>query len=254
MFPALYHAHHARRRADLAYWLELAGRCPGRWLELGAGTGRVTRPLAAAGQVVVGLERDPAMLAYLRASGDLPPALRLLRADLTALPLTGPFAAVLIPCNTWTTLRDEERRRALLGIRRVLAPGGIFAAAMPNPSAVRSLPLRRALQLEDEFPHPYRGAPVRVLGGWERQARRRGPSRPAAETITLHWEYQTAGGDPDAGVETVAAAVTHYLHAPQVLLAELESVGLRPRALYGDYDRRPYTSDSDLLIWEAGAF
>src|SRR5436189_2242504 len=67
---ALYDYEYRRRRADVTFYRELArGRLGthGHILELGAGSGRVTVPLARAGYHVVALDQSAAMLDGLRA-------------------------------------------------------------------------------------------------------------------------------------------------------------------------------------------
>ncbi len=49
-------------RADLPLWIALADTTGGRIVDLGAGTGRVSIPLAAAGHEVVAVDLDPALL------------------------------------------------------------------------------------------------------------------------------------------------------------------------------------------------
>ncbi|MDB4954112.1 MAG: Methyltransferase type 12 [Myxococcales bacterium] len=66
---ALYDYEYRRRRADVAFYRELANKrlgASGRVLELGAGTGRVTIALARAGHEVVAVDASPQMLARLR--------------------------------------------------------------------------------------------------------------------------------------------------------------------------------------------
>ncbi len=57
-------------REDLPYWLALAAETGGPVLDIGAGTGRVTLALAAAGTAVVGLDIEPALLAALAHRGE----------------------------------------------------------------------------------------------------------------------------------------------------------------------------------------
>src|SRR6185503_568738 len=67
---ALYDYEYRRRRADVAFYRELARKrlgASGRILELGAGSGRITIPLARAGYEVVAIDSSAAMLAKLRA-------------------------------------------------------------------------------------------------------------------------------------------------------------------------------------------
>src|SRR5450432_2020798 len=74
--PALYDYEYRRRRSDVTFYRELARKrlgAGGRILELGAGTGRITIPLARDGHRVVALDQSPGMLAGLTARvGKLP--------------------------------------------------------------------------------------------------------------------------------------------------------------------------------------
>ncbi|HSR96690.1 MAG TPA: methyltransferase domain-containing protein, partial [Kofleriaceae bacterium] len=76
MDAALYDYEYRRRRADVTFYRELARRRGAdRILELGAGSGRVTVPLARDGHYIVAVDRSPAMLARLRDRvARLPPA------------------------------------------------------------------------------------------------------------------------------------------------------------------------------------
>lgn len=55
-----------RYRADLPLWQELAARCDGPILDVGAGSGRVTLQLARAGHSVTALDRNELLLTALR--------------------------------------------------------------------------------------------------------------------------------------------------------------------------------------------
>ena len=50
-------------RRDVPFWRRAALKATGRVLELGCGTGRVTKPLARAGVDIVGIDRSAPMLA-----------------------------------------------------------------------------------------------------------------------------------------------------------------------------------------------
>ncbi len=98
-----------------------------RVLDVGAGTGRLTRILAAAGATVVAVDREPSMLAVARARG----ASFTAAADAVSLPLRE--NNVDLGCAGWVfghfphwsarTWR-EEAGRAIAEMRRVVRPGG----------------------------------------------------------------------------------------------------------------------------------
>lgn len=96
-----------------------------RLLEVGIGTGRITRPLMERGVRVAGIDIAPKMVAKLReqlSADHLQPDLML--GDATRLPLRNDsFRAVLMVhvlhlVSDWRAVIDETRR--------VLAPGGVF--------------------------------------------------------------------------------------------------------------------------------
>lgn len=133
---------------DLPLWEELAERCGGPVLELGCGTGRVALHLARRGHRVIGLDRDPELLAALRERaagfrpsgvGQEPRALvEPLLADARDFELESPVSLVLAPTHLLQLLADPaERAESLRCIAAALRPGGILAAAiiegMPEP-------------------------------------------------------------------------------------------------------------------------
>src|SRR3954470_5080795 len=95
----LYDYEYRRRRADVGFYRELARKRlgeGGRILELGAGSGRVTIPLARAGYDVVAVDSSRPMLAKLRARvATLPKAvakrITVVEADLRDFQIPGKF-------------------------------------------------------------------------------------------------------------------------------------------------------------------
>lgn len=123
--------------ADLPLWEELAERCGGPVLELGCGTGRVALHLARRGHRVIGLDRDPRLLAVLAERGaDL--SVRGVEADARDFELESPASLVLAPTHLLQLLPDSAgRAESLRCIAAALRPGGLLAAAiiegMPKP-------------------------------------------------------------------------------------------------------------------------
>jgi SAM-dependent methyltransferase len=93
-------------------------------LELGAGAGRVTRPLAALGHPVVAVDESPQMLARLRAT--VPPGapVETVRATIQGLDLGRRFDAVLLGSYLVNVPDDAVRLAFLAACRRHLADGG----------------------------------------------------------------------------------------------------------------------------------
>ena len=130
--PGVYDLLFDDRTDDVRFYVALA-RGRGRALEYGAGTGRVTVPVARAGCAVVAVERAPAMLDGLRerlaAEGpDVRARVTPVAADAAALDLDERFELVMFPFNGLAHLHTAEALAAFFArVRRHLAPGGLFA-------------------------------------------------------------------------------------------------------------------------------
>ena len=114
----------------------VAGRPPGRALDLGCGTGTNVRYLAERGWQATGLDFAPSAIAKARRKlGPFPATL--LVGDVTQmekLPLPGPFDLAL-DMGCFHSLADEGRTRYAVGLKHWLARGGIYLlyAWLPDP-------------------------------------------------------------------------------------------------------------------------
>ncbi|MCA9708658.1 MAG: class I SAM-dependent methyltransferase [Myxococcales bacterium] len=136
----LYDFEYDDRRNDLEWYRALARhRAPaGPILELGAGTGRITCPLAHDGYTLLALDLHKSMLATLRRRAKregVEGSITVIEADMRALPLADDSVSMVIaPFNalmhlyTWSDLLACFRE-----VARVLAPGGTFAFDVELP-------------------------------------------------------------------------------------------------------------------------
>ena len=137
----LYDFEYRDHRHDIAWYRNHARRLaasrvppvPGLdILELGAGTGRVSIPLAQDGHRVTAIDRMPSMLGLLsRKLSDLSAASRIepVLGDICAMPLADErFDLVIAPFNVLMHLyRWQDLLACFREVRRVLKPGGTFA-------------------------------------------------------------------------------------------------------------------------------
>jgi len=133
---------------DVDFYLRLAKRFPGRVLEIGCGSGRITLPLARAGLEVTGIDNSSNMLELAReklAREDDPVRQRveLVFADVRELDLGRRFNLIIYPFNSFMYLyTPEDQVRALKRIRAHLQDDGLVALALfvPNQGVTSYLP------------------------------------------------------------------------------------------------------------------
>jgi SAM-dependent methyltransferase len=229
--------------ADIPFFVEARRAVSGPVLELMAGTGRISLPLAEAGVQLTCVDLSGPMLARLRAkmaARGLSVATH--EMDVSALDLPGQtFPLILLPFQSFGEVLDPEDQQVML--RRIashLADGGRFICTLHNPR-VR----RRTVDGQ-----------LRLLGTVPLSGR--------VGTLLL-WSVQ----QPDAGGAVVRAGQIYELYDGEgrmkekrwldvrfrlVMPAEFrsmaEAAGLRVEAVYGDYDRAPFDEEqSPYMIW-----
>jgi len=235
-YPLLYDLHHQSYQDDLPFWLSLADQQQGNVLELGCGAGRVLLPLAKAGNSIIGLDNDLAMLHYLAQHADLPSKVHMVCSDMTEFQLSRHFNLVLLPCNTCSTLTQSGRARMFSLVFRHLRPGGLFAFSVPNPYLLSQLPFHVDSDIEETLIHPLDGNPVQVSSAWHHNA----------SEFTVDWHYDHLL--PDGTVNRVTLTQNHFIIHEQSYLNEIEQAGFRHVTCYGDFNFTPYQDTSAYLI------
>jgi ubiquinone/menaquinone biosynthesis C-methylase UbiE len=226
-------------RRDVRFWQRFVIQQGGRLLELGAGTGRVTIPLARAGVTIVGVDRSAKMLDYARRRlRRMRSAHRaaLVRADIRALPhADGAFDIVIAPYGILQSLlRDRDLSATLDAVGRVLAPGGWFGFELvPDVPNWREYENRVTL-------HGRRGTrgPVVTLTESVRQDRARG-------LTTCHHAYTEGWG---RARRTHRFTVSFRTLPVRSMTRRLERRGFSVEALLGGYDGRPFDERADAWI------
>lgn len=241
-FPALYHTHHNLDNEDLHFWLRIANLHPGPILELGCGTGRILLPLWEAGHDISGLDIDRTMLNYLISQCQqrklkIP---KIIQASCANFRINTKFSAIIMPCNTFSTLSSTDQKATLNCVKNHLKPDGIFVFSIPNPEWIKQLPSESDPEVEDFFTHPIDGEPVQVSSSWSS----------TESKFTLWWDYDHLL--PDGHVKRTRIEIIHHLKTIDSYLNELEENHLHLINIFGDYDQSKYRNKSPHLIIQAG--
>ena len=228
-------------RRDVPFWRTVALNCGGSVLELGAGTGRISIPMARAGVPLVGIDRSAPMLARARQRvkrARLQGGVRLVRGDIRMLPFADAvkFSMVLAPYGMLQSLLRERDLQATLGsVHRVLRKGGTFGVEL-----VADLPswqeYRQRVSLKG-WRRSQGGAHV-TLTETVRQDRKRG-------WTIFDQEFRERSG---ARTATRRFSLTfRTLSVPQ-MVRRLEKAGFEITALLGDYKGREWDPRADVWV------
>jgi SAM-dependent methyltransferase len=222
---------------DAAFYRELAHAADGAVLELGCGTGRALLPIAGDGLPCTGLDASDEMLGALRAKRP-PPNLRLVCAPMQRFDLGGErFALIFSAFRAFQHLDTVEAQLACLScVRRHLEPGGLFAFDVFHPGLARIAQLEEPEFEELRFPHE--GDEVVRYTSITRDVGR--------QVQRVRFRFERRRGGQVVGNELAEFAMRwFYRFEIEHLIAR---AGFELAALYGDFDRSPFTGASPSII------
>lgn len=211
-WAADYDAWAAHMTEDVAHYVSLAREADGPIVELAVGSGRVAiEVVRETGKPVLGIDSSPAMLEIARErSAGLPLELRL--GDIRELELDVPAALIYVPFRSLLHLRGwHDRRRVFERVAASLRPGGRFAFNAFVFSHTVAARLDGTTQDQNGIVHTLSYVPA---------DNRIDITRDGGATISLWWTTRSEW----EGLIDVA--------------------GLEVEALYGGFDREPYTDES----------
>jgi SAM-dependent methyltransferase len=270
---ALYDYEYRRRRADVTFYRELARRRgAGRILELGAGSGRVTVPLARDGRQVVAIDQSTAMLARLRERiarlpGPVGRRITPVIGDLRTFSVGGRFPLAIAAFNVLEHLYTRGEMTACLGqIGAHLAPGGAFAFDVQLPDLAWLIRDPGKRWAKTRFTDPTTGRPMYYSTNHDYD--------PVSQIALIRLYYEPADDSPGRpgppARRAHSAQGTHPVEAtgatgptrvvklsqrkffPAELEALIDSAGFRVAERYGDFSFRPLdgTAESQVLVCE----
>jgi len=200
----------------------------GRALELAVGTGRVAIPLTASGVPVTGIELSAPMVEQLRRKVD-EATLPVVVGDMATTTVPGEFSLVYLVWNSISNLRTQQEQVACFrNAARHLAPGGRFVIELWIP------PIRR-------LPPGQVAVPMSMTEG-----------HLVFDTYDLVTQQCTSHhyrSEPDGSTRYGSRSFRYLWPSECDLMAQL--AGLELEARYADWDRSPFTGDSEshVSIW-----
>jgi SAM-dependent methyltransferase len=219
-FAPVYDAWAADMVDDIDFYVELARNAEGPVVELAAGTGRISIPIAQrTAKDVIGIDLSPAMLERaLERAEEAGVEIDLREGDMRDLDLVDATDLVICPYRALLHLPTwADRRRVFERVARALRPGGRFAW--------------------NAFVFDHRYA-AEHDGRWQDEPRRH---------LT---EYAAGDNRVDITIEDVPVLSLWW-----VTRSEWEGLvdvaGLEIEALYGWFDRRPFDDGSREFVWIA---
>jgi SAM-dependent methyltransferase len=208
----VYDAWTAGLTDDTAHYVSLAREADGPIVELMVGSGRVAiEVVRETGKPVLGIDSSPAMLEIARErSAGLPLELRL--GDVRDLALEEPAALIYVPARSLLHLQGwQQKRQVFERIAASLRPGGRFAFNAFVFSHTIAARLDGTTQNQNGVVHTLRYVPA------------------------------------DSRIEIVrddAATIRAWWATKEEWDGLLEVAGLEVEALYGGFEREPFTDES----------
>jgi SAM-dependent methyltransferase len=219
----------AMTERDLAHVRAVLAAPPGAaLLDVPCGDGRLALRLAQDGYAVTGVDIAPAEVALARRrAADAGVTADFAAGDLRALPVDGPFDAVLSWGNSFGYLTPDGTAASLAELRRVLRPGGQLAL---ESLTVAESYLTGALAPQAE--HEFGG--IRMTASY-----RYDPTESRMESELV---FEAA----DGAVEHARAA--HRVHTSGEVVRMLRAAGFAEVTLLGADGTQPYAIGSPRLI------
>ncbi len=124
----------------LIHILHGSGIKDGLVLELGCGTGRMTRLLAKAGYDMIGADVSEEMLGIARQAKKTDPDILYLNQDMREFELYGTVRAVVSVCDSLNYITEEKELQKVFSlVNNYLDPGGIFVFDLNTPYKYQKL-------------------------------------------------------------------------------------------------------------------
>jgi SAM-dependent methyltransferase len=252
--PEEYDREHLGDDEDIGFYVSLVHKLrPKRVLELGCGTGRITVPLARAGDElgfdVIGLDAEPEMLNRARECLSETrlqnrKGLEFIQGDMRTWKAETRFDLIVIPCSSISHLLSLQDQIAVWkNAHQNLGSGGRFLVdvTMPNMAAFAdsfSVPARTPLEVDIDNYDEVDG--TRLI---RRKTTRYLSHEQLAEIRFMYEKYRQG-----RAVEAYIDDFTSHVFFPREMELLFIHTGFKIEMTCGDYRGRPLRSDSPLII------
>jgi ubiquinone/menaquinone biosynthesis C-methylase UbiE len=250
--PDLYEViNHSSLQGDVEWYCQRAQESGGAVLELGAGTGRVTIPIATAGVPIHALDSNESMLNALRSklaaqSPEVRERVTIVQGDMRTFELAERFPLIICPFRAFLHNTSEADQLACLTrVRQHLKPGGRFVFNVFHPS------LTFMAQHVGQLAGVWRWGGTHDLpsGGWliVSEANR---YNTVAQRLHGLQRYEVYGPDGVLDRTSMLRLELAYLF-PADIRRLLKAAGFTEVSIKGGFDGREFTQEGQELVIEA---
>ncbi|NUM35499.1 MAG: class I SAM-dependent methyltransferase [Candidatus Brocadiae bacterium] len=233
---------------DIPFYKHLLGKDHPLVLEMGAGTGRISIPLASAGYHVIALDKSSAMIEKaLFKKKEISPScqdnLTLVQGDMISYQSDPKPNAVLIPANTFMLLKTFlAQKMCLKNIHQNLPKKGLLVLDLFNPhDFLNQAFLEERMVLVSSISHPKKKI---IVNHWVS-----GKYDPASQVVQTYNIIETCDSEGNTKKYPYTELLRYLYRFEMELL--LESRGFEVEKIYGWYDFSAYNTKSRKMIFVA---
>jgi len=220
---------------DISFFVDLARQAHGSILEIGAGTGRITIPVATQGKPVTALDISASMLYRAQVKSNSNNIFFVL-GDFRSLSLDRSFELILAPGRVFEhALTEEERHAAFAGCATHLQQTGTLALYVwGQPADSEPVPTEKTRMIDPTDEHGHLRFSWREERDFKKQLRRHYFKIEEIDGQERTWKH-----DP----------IEVRWYTPEALDRFAQTVGLTVQGRFRDFNRNSYESGSLHMIW-----
>ncbi|MCK4763873.1 MAG: class I SAM-dependent methyltransferase [Candidatus Aminicenantes bacterium] len=233
-------------KADIPFYIDFAAKNKGPILELASGTGRVTIPLAEAGNEMWGIELSETMIEQFKSKLKKLPRetvnrVHLIKGDMSNFKLEQKFPLVIIPYRSFQVLQDENLENACLqGIYNHMTDDGYFIITLGNFAKVADREWEKDDEVFDwENIDPQTGYNVR------RTHRKKGIDKTNQVVHIQKTYYITKGNEL---IDKISKEISAKYFFENQIKERLSYKGFKIIDEMGSYDGKPITEGTEFIF------